>query len=96
MDDNILAVRRTGLRGARERAAAAEGTGSLASWSLHLADGGGFEDPHASNEMELLSVPTPEPGMRLNHIGSDLFDRVALGAHATSLGAAEEAAAVWW
>jgi hypothetical protein len=57
--DNILAVRRTGLRGARERAAAAEGTGSLASWSPHLADGGGFEDPHASNEMELLSVPTP-------------------------------------
>ena len=30
--------------------------------------------------------------MRLSHIGSDLFDLVALGAHATSVGAAEEAA----
>jgi hypothetical protein len=53
--DNILAVRRTGLRGARERTnGRIERTGSLASWTPHL--------DHEDDErvrMELLKVPTP-------------------------------------
>jgi hypothetical protein len=60
--DNILAVRRTGLRDVRERAAAVEGTGSLASWSPLLKCKAGYDGddyPHASNEMDLLGVPTP-------------------------------------
>ena len=56
--DNILAVRRTGLRGARERTnrfmQPIERTGSLASWAPHLDD-----EDDAIVRMELLKVPTP-------------------------------------
>ena len=54
--DNILAVRRTGLRGARERTnrfmQPIERTGSLASWAPHLDD-----EDDAIVRMELLKVP---------------------------------------
>ena len=57
--DNILAVRRAGLKAHRERSGGGSGTPSLASWSpANLAND--FEwDSRLQNEMGSLKVPTP-------------------------------------